>query len=178
MKVALFSVWALVFSLSAAMAGQRGYDGLAGNLPDCLDHDGSLPVNNEEVLNWKDTTRNTYLARGHVHGVVTQVYPDRNGHHHFQLRIGKGKDDTIEIIYNEAFGSTPGIEEGTDVEACGDYITSNAQNGPYPASPDGAILHWVHMSPRPERHLSGYIAVNGEAYGLENPNDNGQRRRH
>jgi Protein of unknown function (DUF3465) len=168
MKAALFSVLALVLSFSAS----AGYsvDGSAG-LPDCLDDNGNvLDVNNGQVVQWKSSTPNSYHARAHVHGTITQVYPDHSGHHHFELSIGKGSDATVEIIYNEDFGSVPALSEGQDVEACGDYITSTDQAGPYPASPDGAIVHWVHMSPRPDRHPSGYIAIDGQVYGQDGSN--------
>ena len=37
------------------------------------------------------------------------------------------------------------------------HITSTAQSGPYPASPDGAILHWVHMNPQSKGHPPGLL---------------------
>ena len=56
------------------------------------------------------------------------------------------------------------------IEACGDYITSTAQSGPYPPSPDGAILHWVHMNPAGRGHDAGFLAINGTLYGQDAAN--------
>jgi hypothetical protein len=57
------------------------------------------------------------------------------------------------------------VSAGAQIEACGDYITSNAPSGHFPASPDGAIVHWVHQSPNPKSHDSGFIVVNGVVCG-------------
>jgi hypothetical protein len=69
------------------------------------------------------------------------------------------------VIYNEQFGAVPATRAGDQFEACGDYITSNAPSGQYPASPDGAIVHWIHQSPNPKSHDSGYLIVNGVVCG-------------
>ncbi|MGZ3697557.1 MAG: hypothetical protein ACXWPM_09985 [Bdellovibrionota bacterium] len=138
-------------------------------VPPCTGFNSSanLPVNNSQVLHWKRTTPNQYHDRAHVQGPVVQDYDDRNGHTHFEIKIGNGPDDTIEVIYNTEFGAMPHPAQGTMVEACGDYITSNAQSGPNPASPDGAIVHWVHQSPTPQNHPSGFVMLNGSLYGQD-----------
>ncbi|MNJ92628.1 hypothetical protein D3C87_103020 [compost metagenome] len=125
-----------------------------------------LPVNNEQVLNWKYKSKNQFKDRGHISGVLTKVYKDKTGHRHFQVRIGEEPRDTIEVIYNQSFGRIQEkvMQIGAIVEACGDYITSNKRAGGYQASPDGAVLHWVHKSTNP-RHDSGYVAIEGELYG-------------
>lgn len=140
----------------------------------CPAYNFDLPVNNSQVLHWKRTTKNQFRERGHVSGVITEVYPNRNGHRHFSIRIGSYEQDTIEVIYNEDFGRLDKIEEGMRVKACGDYITSTAQSGPYPRSPDDAIIHWVHMNPADRGHLPGYLEINGKMYGQEED----RRRRH
>ena len=71
---------------------------------------------------------------------------------------------TVEVIYNEAFGQMPTLNPGAIIEACGDFITAKSQSGPYPASPDGAIVHWVHKAPN-ARHESGYVVVDGVVCG-------------
>lgn len=81
------------------------------------------------------------------------------------MQIGQNSYDTIEVIYNEMFGKVPSMQIGAQVEACGDYITAKAINGKYRASPDGAILHWVHESTRPGSHASGYMMIDGVVYG-------------
>jgi hypothetical protein len=141
---------------------------------------GSLAINNAQVLQWKRTTENQRHERGHVQGNVVRVYPDRNGHEHFAIQIGPDQaHDTVEIIYNQDFGAVPDPQVGMAVEACGDYITSTAPSpGPngqvYPASPDGAIVHWVHMAPDRSGHHSGFLMVNGVLTG-QDPSHAGPR---
>lgn len=135
--------------------------------PECIAYDKPLPENNAQVLHWKRTTQNQYRDRGHILGVIQKVYPDHSGHEHISVNIGKYEEDTVEIIYNSGFGSLPTPDVGMPVEACGDYITSFAKSGPYPASPDGALIHWVHRSPNLKKHLSGFLVVNGVLYGQE-----------
>lgn len=137
---------------------------LADNMPVCMAGGQTLAVNNSQVINWKTTTRNQFQSRGHVQGKLINVYPDHSGHNHFEVQIGSNQSDTIEIIYNQSFGAIPTIAPGADVEACGDYITSNAPTGHYPASPDGAILHWVHAATS-SGHPSGFVAIDGVVYG-------------
>jgi hypothetical protein len=130
---------------------------------------GNLPLNNEQVLKWKTTTQNTFVDRGHVKGEIVAVYDDRNGHEHFSLKIGPNPTDTVEIVFNQNFGKVPDPKPGMPVEACGDYITSTgpspAPGGEtYPASPDGALVHWVHSATH-GGHNSGYLMVNGVLTG-------------
>jgi hypothetical protein len=143
--------------------------------PPCYGHGQLLAVNNEQILAWKTSTANSYQDRGHILGTITQVYPDHSGHHHFQAQIGPQPTDTLEVIYNEDFGSSPAPTVGMTVEACGDYITANAPAGPYPASPDNAIIHWVHRSPNEAKHPSGYMILNGVVAG-NGPDDPGDKR--
>ena len=144
--------------------------------PVCLGQNGqALEVNNQEVLNWIRSSHNQYRNRGHIYGSLTQIYPDKTGHHHLGVQIGQNSSDMIEVIYNEDFGGMPNLHQGSVIEACGDYITSNAPAGGYPASPAGAIVHWVHMSPNP-RHYSGFVVVDGNVCGQNS--DKGPPRRH
>lgn len=128
----------------------------------CLSHKKPLDVMNEQVLNWKATTANAFLARAHIQGTVDQLFADHAGHRHFSMQIGPQPNDHIEVIYNLSFGKFPIPKIGDSVEACGDYITSIAQTGTYPPSPDGGIIHWVHRSPG--RHEQGYVILNGIKY--------------
>lgn len=138
--------------------------------PVCPTNDSHLPVNNAQILEWKRTTKNQFQQRGHVEGVIVDIYPNHSGHRHFSVQIGRNEEDTIELIYNEDFGRIRRLEEGMKVRACGDYITATAPKGPYPKSPDNAILHWVHMNPRDSGHLPGYVQIDGKMYGQENAN--------
>lgn len=137
----------------------------AGASPECLDSNGNeVQAGDDQVLQWESSTPNQFQARAHVSGPIVEIYPDHSGHAHFAIQIGSSSNDRLEVIYNLDFGSAnPSM--GDDVEACGDYITSTAQSGPYPASPDGAIIHWVHSSPNPQKHPSGFLMINGQQYG-------------
>jgi len=135
----------------------------------CLDDSGrAIPVSNNQVLQWKSTTSNQFLARSHVKGVVMDVYPDHTGHNHFAIDLDSNPRDGLEVVYNTSFGALPAIRVGMTVEACGDYITSNDATSEYPASPMGAIIHWVHRNPSPQGHKSGFLIINGQVYGQGN----------
>ena len=131
----------------------------------CKDGNKDLAINETDILNWKLTSANQFAARGHIDGKIYAVYPDKNGHDHFGVQFGTDSQETIEVIYNISFGALPELKISDDVEACGDYITSNAPTGKYPASPDLAILHWVHRSNSPAQHGNGFVKVNGVIYG-------------
>ncbi len=150
-----FVAVAFVYSLGA----------FAEAIPECMDGARALPIDNAQVLEWKTTTPNQYLGRARVKGHVVRIFPDRNGHDHFEIKIGPNANDTLEVVYNESFGALPGIQVGTEVEACGDYITSIAETE-YPISPSGAIIHWVHGNPRNKGHAHGYLIIGGKLYGF------------
>jgi hypothetical protein len=142
--------------------------------PECISDGKAISINNETVLNWKKSTPNQFHGRGRVEGAINAVYPDRNGHNHVQIVIGKGQTDTIEVVYNEDFGRLPKLAVGMQAEACGDYITSNAATDRYQASPDGAIVHWVHKNPnRSSGHPNGYLMLDGFVFGQKVKKDPG-----
>ncbi len=142
--------------------------GFAGNaVPNCPAYGKNLEVNNQQALHWRRTTPNQFRERAHVKGNVVYIYPDRNGHEHFEIQIGREREDAIEVIYNSDFGALPDVREGMVVEACGDYITSTAQSGPYPPSPAGAIIHWIHMNPKGRGHEPGFLMIDGALYGQD-----------
>jgi hypothetical protein len=139
---------------------------MAVDAPTCLDNDRSpMEVNNDQVLNWKTSTDNEYHDRGNVTGTITQLYANATGHQHFQLQIGPNDSDTVEIVYDMEFGGLPKLTPGMQVQACGDYITSNAPYQSYKPSPDGALIHWVHWSDKPQKHVAGFLMVQGSLYG-------------
>lgn len=154
----IFLVATTAFSANANIDSEY----LRENRDACLDHGRPLDIINEQVLNWKETTANAYLARARISGVVDQVYSDHSGHRHFSLKIGTEAQDHIEVIYNLQFGNLPTPSIGDKAEACGDYITSIARTGRYPPSPAGAIIHWVHRSSG--HHEPGYVILNGVKY--------------
>lgn len=136
----------------------------ASTKPICMSKGQVLTIMNEQVLQWKKQTRNQYKNRAHVEGTLANLYPDKTGHVHISLRIGDAEKDTIEVIYNEKFGRLPDLQIGSEIQACGDYITSNARTKRYPTSPDGAILHWVHKSNN-GRHDHGFMIIDDIVYG-------------
>lgn len=140
--------------------------------PACLDSLGnSLGNSDSQVAQWKTSTPNQFTARALVHGTIQQIYPDENGHNHFEI-ILDDHQTTLEVIYNISFGALPQLQAGEDVKACGDYITSTAPSGHYVASPDGAIIHWIHKNPnpKPNAHPSGFLEIDGVVYGQQNGN--------
>jgi len=151
-------------------AGGGAGNGGTGGTPECLDHGSVLNIDNNTVLHWETSTANQFTARAHIAGMVDQIFPDHSGHRHFSVQIGSGPQDRIEVIYNLSFGALPGPNVGDQAEACGDYITSNAPSGGYPASPDGALLHWVHKST--SAHDGGFVTINGALYGQGNGTGN------
>ena len=143
-----------------------------GSMPECLGLAGeALPIDNARVIELKRTTRNQYKDRGFVQGTVTQLFKRKGDHSHFEIRIGTGAKDVIEIVFNRDFGN-PIVEAGDHVIACGDYITSYAKSGGYDASPSDALIHWVHENDRGGPHPDGFVIVNrAELHGY------GQRAR-
>ncbi|MGZ3726986.1 MAG: DUF3465 domain-containing protein [Pseudobdellovibrio sp.] len=158
-----FVLAALLVSLSAHIAFADDAE-----IP-CMAHGQEMGLNNDQVLNWKTSTQNQFKSRANVKGPVVKVLPDATGHDHFIIQLGPKPTDVIEVIYNQDFGATPPVQVGEEIQACGDYITSNAPSGGYQASPAGAIVHWVHLSPDPQRHDSGFLVIKGQICGQENP---------
>lgn len=143
----------------------RGSD----EIPVCEGKNGKpLAINATEVIQWKHSTPNQFEARAHIKGKVSKLYESKSGHRHFEVTFTDGSDeDTIEIVYNEGFGEMPSdLNLDTDAEACGDYITATAASGPYPPSPDGAIIHWVHENPSGKGHPDGFVVLNNKLYGF------------
>ncbi|MCM2278445.1 MAG: DUF3465 domain-containing protein [Oligoflexia bacterium] len=142
-------------------------------VPECPAYGRDLPVDNSQVLHWKRTTPNQFRERAHVSGVLLRLFPDRNGHEHFEIQIGSQPGDTIEVVYNQEFGALPErLVPGMAVEACGDYITATAPTQPtptapngYPASPSGAIIHWLHANPRGRGHDPGFVIIDQVLFG-------------
>lgn len=159
--------------------------------PPCLARDRQtgrehrLVVNNEHVLRLKKTTPNQTQSRAYVAGTYLHEYsdPSGGGHNHFSIQIGAStqKVDRLEVVFNVEFGRLPRLNPGDQVEACGDYITANAPTEKYRASPDDAIIHWVHENPRGSSgrgHESGFLRINGVVYGHRGINNSRPRSDH
>ena len=163
MALRTFGLSFIALSISA-LVSTSAFAGTAGMKGICMANGQQMQLNNDQVLNWKTSTANGWHGRGFVKGTLTKAYNDKSGHNHFEMQIGQNSSDLIEIIYNQGFGELPNLRSGDSVVVCGDYITSRDRNGGYPASPDGAIIHWVHGSPN-GRHADGFVQVNGTIYG-------------
>jgi hypothetical protein len=136
--------------------------------PTCLDDSGAvIPAIDSEVVQWKTTVANGGLKRAHVTGIIQKVYPNHTGHNDFSIAIGTGPKDTLEVVYNISFGAVAHIAVGMQVEACGDFINSYAPENGYQASPDGALIHWIHKSDS-QSHKNGFLMINGVLYGQGN----------
>ena len=164
----ILGVSAALFASQIAGAGQP----VPTATPYCLDGYGrNVPINDPQVLGFKQSIQNEAPnpVRAHVYGVMVAGYADQTGHAHFGIQIGQATTDTVEIIYDLLFGTLPAIPLGTRVEACGDYFTANAPAKGYPASPDGAIIHWVHLDPKRTAgaHPDGFLVLNGEVFGTD-----------
>jgi|GEM_PF-5781298 len=155
--------------LTPLFADEGGVESQGQTATPCMANGISIPINNIQVLEWKKNTPNQYRDRGHVSGVVSRIFSDKNDHNHFEIQIGKLPGEVLEVVYNMNFGRLPHIENGMNVMACGDYITATHQSGPYPPSPSGAIIHWVHRNPSRKGHDSGFLVINGAIYGQETP---------
>jgi len=136
--------------------------------PACLDDNGSvIAVIDDQVVQWKTSEPNGQLLRAHISGPIVKLYPNQSGHAHFSVKIGTGPKDTLEVIYNLSFGAIAHVAVGMQVEACGDFINSYAPENGYQASPDGAIIHWIHKSDS-QSHKGGFLEINGVLYGQGN----------
>ncbi|MGK5083446.1 hypothetical protein WDW37_09070 [Bdellovibrionota bacterium FG-1] len=134
------------------------------SIPPCLGHGKPLSLDNNQALVMKKSAPLGKTFRAHVAGQVTRVFPDKNGHAHFEIQIGKNAQDVLEVVYSEDFGDMPDPSNGAQVEACGDFINAYAANNGYPPSPSGAIIHWVHRSDS-AKHDSGYVYLDNVVYG-------------
>lgn len=153
-----FGVFAVLAFVGATMTANAA-------VPDCMAKGRKLPVDNASVIELKKSAPLGKPFRAHVSGRVTRVFPDRNGHGHFEISIGDGAKDLLEVVYNDDFGAMPTPAPGASVEACGDFINSYARNNGFPPSPSGAIIHWVHQA-NGGSHDAGYVVVDNIVYGL------------
>jgi hypothetical protein len=135
-----------------------------GAAPPCMSGGRELGLDNNQALSLKKTAPLGQTLRAHVAGQVTRVFSDHSNHAHFEIMIGNAATDTLEVVYSEDFGALPDPSIGAQVETCGDFINSNAPFKSYPASPSGAIIHWVHRSDSAS-HDSGYVMLDNVVYG-------------
>jgi hypothetical protein len=156
------STLALVFIASALFASSSFAQ---SNIPECLGENNQvLPVDDNATIALKTDTANGQLSRAHAEGPITKIYPNETGHNHFEISLGSAAADTLEVVYDTEFGALPTLEIGMNVEVCGDFINSYAPENGYQASPDGAIIHWIHKTDN-DKHQAGFTIINGGLYG-------------
>lgn len=164
-----FGLGVLGLGLSLALAQSAfAFNGV----PVCPAYGKPLEINNQQVLHWKRTTQNQFRERGNIKGTITRIFDERKTHAHFEIAIGRYEDDVVEVIYNQDFGrlQSASLKPGMTVQACGDFIVATAPSGPYPASPSGAIIHWVHTNPSGRGHDPGFLVIDGVIYGQDTAN--------
>ena len=140
--------------------------------PPCRDDNKEiLQIDNPRALRIKKTEPNQTTVRAHIAGKLRKIYKDKSGHDHFSILIGSKETDGVEVVYSHDFGQIPDarLKQGSEVEACGDFIVSKKKTERYPASPDGAVIHWVHRNDgrRGSDHPDGYVLVDGVLYGFQ-----------
>lgn len=157
-------LFSIVFATSSAHAFLEN-----AQTPVCLEGPEELSIDNSRVLRFKVEQKNQFLARAYVEGKVISLPEQQGDHDHFSISLGNKSTDTLEVIYNNAFGSMPNVQIGDVVTVCGDFINSFARAGGYDASPDGAIIHWVHYNPgnRSRAHEHGFIQFGTDLVGFD-----------
>lgn len=139
--------------------------------PLCFDRSESIEIDNERVLRMKEEKPNQFKARAFVSGKVITEPKLVGGHERFSIMIGSNTTDTLEMVYNVSpeFGDLPPVRIGDDIVVCGEFINSFKDGGGYKASPDGAIVHWVHYNPgdRDPDHEHGFMMFDGNLAGFD-----------
>jgi len=163
-------VLAILFSIVFASSSAQAFLSNA-QTPVCLEGPQEISVDNARVLRFKVQEKNQFLARAYVEGKVISMPEQQGDHDHFSISIGNKATDTLEVIYNNEFGNMPNVQLGDQVTVCGDFINSFARAGGYDASPDGAIIHWVHYNPGTRSssrgHEHGFIQFGTDLVGFD-----------
>lgn len=127
----------------------------------CMDKKLSLDFNESQVLVWRDQQPHKFTARAYIKGRLVQLIEDRQRHVHFEVDLDEDlntNDDRVEVIFNTGFGPLPAYQPGDEVIACGDFVVDNY-------SPHRAVIHWLHLSPKKNKHDDGFIIINGVIAG-------------
>lgn len=157
-----FRVFAVVVGLTLSLSVSAAQNWASGGTEACMDNGQVLSVDNQKAIQLRSQQQSGYSTRLLISGVVDEVFPDHSGHRHFSVKIGPNPNDHIEVIFNLSVGSLPVPTVGETAEACGVYIVSTSQNGGFPPSPDGMIIHWVHRGGG--GHDPGFVILNGQFY--------------
>ncbi len=167
------AILALTLLASLNSAPARAADSNAA--PTCMGTDSALTIDNERALELKNSNSGAAI-RANVAGKVERIFKEQCNskgtcHDHFEIRLGENSDDVLEVVYSMDFGDLPKLQIGDDVQACGDFINTNVNPKRGPASPSGAIIHWVHRSTCMD-HESGFVTINGTLFGFDKDRKN------
>jgi hypothetical protein len=165
----LFGTKLVVFAMLAISQTAMALTTDGSNAPECYDRGQRLSVDNQYALNLKQMPRSA-AGRAFIFGQITRDFGqtcNRKGvcHEHFEVRIGGGPQDLLEIVYSTDFGDMGRIPVGAAVVACGDVINTYARDNTGPKSPSGSIIHWVHKSGCMD-HEHGFVMVDERVYGF------------
>jgi hypothetical protein len=128
----------------------------AAPTPPCPQATGAeLPINNEQVLEWKKSTAQAVRSRVHIKGKAVQEKKSKAGSR-IAVKIGPDKKDVVEIFYHGKFSPRPNVKKGQEVQACGEFI--------FDGSSEFGIVHRVHAAKNP-KILPGFLVVQGKVYG-------------
>jgi hypothetical protein len=130
----------------------------AAPTPACPHPSGQeLPINNEQVLQWKKNSKEVVRTRVHIKGKAVEEKRSKEGNR-ISVKIGPDAGDMVEIFYNNKFSPKPTVKKGQEVQACGEFI--------YDGSNEHGIVHRVHTAKNP-KVLPGFLVVQGKVYGVQ-----------
>ena len=143
--------------------------------PTCIGVGAAIPIDNARALELKNSNSGAAI-RANVAGKIDRIFNvqcNSKGtcHDHFEIKLGPKDKDVLEVVYSNDFGDLPKLQVGDDVQACGDFINTSAPPKAGPASPSGAIIHWVHKSTCMD-HETGFVSVNGTLFGQDKDRKN------
>jgi hypothetical protein len=131
---------------------------LAAPTPVCPHPSGQeLPINNEQVIEWKKNSKEVVRTRVHIKGKAVSEKRAKDGNR-ISVQIGPDSKDMVEIFFNNKFSPKPSVKKGQEVQACGEFI--------YDGSHEYGIVHRVHAAKNP-KVLPGFLVVQGKVYGTK-----------
>lgn len=134
----------------------------AAELPACKAKNTLLDFNNEQVIAWRDQGNRKITYRAFIKGTIVAMTENDHGHVHFEVDLDKDLStthDRIEVVYNIEFGDMPDYRPGDELIACGDFVVDSY-------SPQGGVVHWLHLNPKNNGHENGYLVIDGNLTGL------------
>jgi hypothetical protein len=160
LKTTLATIF-VTFISSYAVAGNAP----SPTLPDCYIYGNQVQVNNSQILQLKATSADGTIAGALVTGTFVKYYKINKAAEQidFEIRIGDGPNDTIEVFHGSFDQVVPHLKPGDQVAACGVYTTNRDGGYETPKSPDGASVSQTNDSYNGYQE-NGYLVVNGKVY--------------